>query len=235
MSESEHSRETRSTRGTKLCAQETVGVRGEAFVLSPRHLSHLHRQPTPLSRMGSLAVCSALRPPRQQRLGHFCLFFPLPSGGIARVQRSTVSPRQRLGYLWQFLPLPCGDTATARLSAASHRQRYGCFSRFLPLPPRLHQTPAPLSFRLQKFTLSPSSRPAVHHSAVFCTEQSRECLPYRKRPVFCTACIRKRLAYRRGLFSVPDGESPRGYRALRLRRSNLNTNMPIESNFRARL
>ena len=217
MSESEHSRETRSTRGTERCAQGTVGVRGEAFVLSPSHLSHLHRQPTPLSRMGSLAVCSALRPPRQQRLGHFCLFFPLPSGGIARVQRSTVSPRQRLGYLWQFLPLPCGDTATARLSAASHRQRYGCFSRFLPLPPRLHQTPAPLSFRLQNLPLRSSSRspvqhtlllhrtvlqvPGVHHSAVFCTEQSRECLPYRKRPFFCTACIRKRLAYnRRPLF-----------------------------------
>ena len=63
------------------------------------------------------------------------------------------------------------------------------------------QAPAPLSFRLQKFTLRPSSRPAVHHSAVFCTERSRECLAYRKMPVFCTACIRKRLAYnRRPLF-----------------------------------
>jgi len=63
------------------------------------------------------------------------------------------------------------------------------------------QAPSPLSFRLQKFTLRPSSRPAVHHSAVFCTERSRECLAYRKMPVFCTACIRKRLAYnRRPLF-----------------------------------
>ena len=63
------------------------------------------------------------------------------------------------------------------------------------------QAPSPLSFRLQKFTLRPSSRPAVHHSAVFCTERSRECLAYRKMPFFCTACIRKRLAYnRRPLF-----------------------------------
>ena len=88
MSESEHSRETRSTRGTKLCAQETVGVRGEAFVLSPRHLSHLHRQPTPLSRMGSLAVCSALRPPRQQRLGYFSRFLPLPLANARHLRHS---------------------------------------------------------------------------------------------------------------------------------------------------
>ena len=38
VSESEHSRETRSTRGTELCAQGTAGVRGEAFVLSPCQL-----------------------------------------------------------------------------------------------------------------------------------------------------------------------------------------------------
>ena len=173
---------------------------------------------TPLSHMGSPPFCSALRPPRQQRLGHFCLFFPLPSGGIARVQRSTVSLRQRLGYFSRFSPLPSGSAALIRPAAAPHQQRYGYFSRFLPLPPRLHQTPAPLSFRLQNLPLRPSSRSAVHHSAVFCTEQSCKCLPYS-----------------RGPFSVPDGESPQGYRVLRLRRSNLNTNMPLESNFRARL
>ena len=113
---------------------------------------------------------------------------------------------------------PHGLTAILQRSATPRQQRLGRFCLFLPLPPGLHQTPAPLSFRLQKFTLRPSSRPAVHHSAFF-----------------CIACIRKRLAYRRGLFSVPDGESPQGYRVLRLRRSNLNTNMPIESNFGARL
>ncbi len=223
MSESEHSRETRSTRGTKLCAQETVGVRGEAFVLSPSHLSHLHRQPTPLSRMGSLAVCSALRPPRQQRLGHFCLFFPLPSGGLARVQRSTVSPRQRLGYFSRFLPLPLANARHLRHSLSDFK-----------ISPSDHQAGLPYS------------------TPFFCTGRSCKCLayttvPFSVRNSLASACRTERGRFSvphvsasgsrttEGPFSVPDGESPRGYRVLRLRRSNLNTNMPLESNFRARL
>ena len=164
MSESEHSRETRSTRGTELCAQGTVGVRGEAFVLSPCHLSHLHcqplrRQPTPLSHMDSPPFCSPLRHPVSKGWGVFSAFFPhLPTAPPLHGP-----PRHP--------PLPKVGVYSA-LSSPTFGKR---------------QAPSPLSFRLQKFTLRPSSRPAVHHSAVFCTERSRECLPYS-----------------RGPFSVPD-------------------------------
>ena len=182
--------------------------------MSPCHLCPLRRQPTPLSHMDSPAICSVLRHPLSKGWGVFCDFFPYLPGvpamyGILRhpvskgwgifvcfstylLEASSVYNvlryplRQRLGYLWQFPPLPSGSAALIRPSAAPNQQRLGCFSRFLPLPPGLHQTPAPLSFRLQKFTLRPSNWPGVHHSAVFCTEQSRECLAYRKVPVFCT-------------------------------------------------
>ena len=74
--EPEHSRERRSTRGTELCTQGMVDVRGEAFVLSPSHLSHLHCQPTPLSRMDSPAICSALRHPTSKGWGIYGNFLP---------------------------------------------------------------------------------------------------------------------------------------------------------------
>ena len=190
MSESEHSRETRSTRGTKLCAQETVGVRGEAFVLSPRHLSHLHRQPTPLSRMGSLAVCSALRPPRQQRLGHFCLFFPLPSGGLARVQRSTVSPRQRLGYFSRFLPLP--------LANAKHlRHSLSAFKIYPPIIKQVSRTAHPSSAPdglasacrtpQRRFLYGTVSRvPRVQKDAGFLYRMYPQAVRVQERTLFCT-------------------------------------------------
>ena len=183
---------------------------------------------------GLQAVCSALRHPTSKVGVFFAIFTPtcwrhrpcttfygIPSSKVG-VFMAISSPTFRKRCPYTAL---CG-TQPAKV--------WVFFAIFTPTFGK-RQAPSPLSFRLQKFTLRPSSRPAVHHSAVFCTERSCKCLPYRKRPVFCTACIRKRLAYRRGLFSVPDGESPRGYRALRLRRSNLNTNMPLESNFRARL
>ena len=67
-------------------------------------------------------------------MGCIWLFLPLPSVGIARVQRSTVPPRQRLGYFSRFLPIPFGDTVPARPSVAPHQQRLGQFCLFSPLP-----------------------------------------------------------------------------------------------------
>ena len=86
----------------------------------------------PFYGLTAILQCSAT--PRRQRLGYFWRFLPLPSVGIARVQRSTVPPRQRLGCFLRYLPLPSGDTAPARPSVASPRQRLGQFCLFLPLP-----------------------------------------------------------------------------------------------------
>ena len=52
------------------------GGRGEAFVLSPSHLSHLHCQPTPLSHKDSPPFCSALRHPVSKGWGVFSAFYP---------------------------------------------------------------------------------------------------------------------------------------------------------------
>ena len=65
------------------------GGRGEAFVLSPSHLSHLHCQPTPLSHKDSPPFCSALRHPVSKGWGVFSAFYPylleaLPLHGFLR-------------------------------------------------------------------------------------------------------------------------------------------------------
>ena len=86
----------------------------------------------PFYGLTAILQCSAT--PRRQRLGYFWRFLPLPSVGIARVQRSTVPPRQRLGCFLRYLPLPSGGASLILPSASPHQQRLGCFSRFLPLP-----------------------------------------------------------------------------------------------------
>ena len=248
--ESEHSRETRSTRGTELCAQGTVGVRGEAFVLSPSHLSHLHCQPTPLSRMDSPAICSALRHPTSKGWGIFRAFYPYLLEASPVYTFYGIPPSK----VWVFLALSsptfqrhCHSTAFCGISPA---KVWVFFALFSPTS-GLHQTPAPLSFRLQNL---PSDHQAglPYSTPFFCTGRSCKCLPYTTAPFSVRNGLASASRTERGRFSVPhvsasgsrttegpfsvpDGESPQGYRVLRLRRSNLNTNMPLESNFRARL
>ena len=109
------------------------------------------------------------------------------------------------------------------------------FSRFSPLPPDCTR---PLRHSLSVFKSSPFAHQAglPYTTAPFSvrnglasasrTERCRFSVPHVSASGSRTT---------EGPFSVPDGESPQGYRVLRLRRSNLNTNMPLESNFRARL
>ena len=74
-----------------------------------------------------------------------------------------------------------GDSGEAFVLSPSHlRPCISCLIRLSSAP--FVSVLAPLSFRLQKFTLRPSNWPGVHHSTVFCTEQSRECLPYTTAP-----------------------------------------------------
>ena len=176
---------------------------------------------------------------------------PFPHGLTGRLQCSATPRQQRLGRFWRFLPLPSSGTATARLSAVSPQQRLGYFSLFSPLPPDCTR---PLRHSLSAFKSSPIDYQVdlPYSTAPFSVPRSLATAPRTGMGAFRCRTVLQVPAVQRGAFSVPDvpesgsrttegpfsvpdGESPQGYRVLRLRRSNLNTNMPIESNFGARL
>ena len=127
----------------------------------------------------------------------------------------------------------------------------GVFRDFYPY---LLDGTRPLRHSLSAFKSSPFAHQAglPYSTPFFCTGRSCKCLPYTTAPFsvrngLASASRTERCRFSvphvsasgsrttEGPFSVPDGESPQGYRVLRLRRSNLNTNMPLESHFRARL
>ena len=150
---------------------------------------------------GLTAILQPSAAPHQQRLGYFSRFSPLPSGSAALIRPSAASPLPKVGVSMAISSPTFRKRCPYKALCGTPPAKVGVFLALFTPTFGKRQAPSPLSFRLQKFTLRPSSRPAVHHSAVFCTERSRECLAYRKRPFFCTACIRKRLAYnRRPLF-----------------------------------
>ena len=211
------------------------GGRGEAFVLSPSHLSHLHCQPTPLSHKDSPPFCSALRHPVSKGWGVFSAFYPylleaLPLHGFLRypLVKGWGIYGNFLPYLPEALPLygPLRHPVSKGM---------GVFRDFYPY---LLDCTRPLRHSLSAFKSSPFAHQAdlPYTTAPFSvrnglasasrTERGRFSVPHMPKSGSRTAG---------GPFSVPDGESPQGYRVLRLRRFNLNTNMPIESNFRARL
>ena len=186
MSESEHSRETRSTRGTERCAQWTAGTRDEAFVLSPRHLSHLHRQPTPLSRMGSLAVCSALRHPVSKGWGIFVCFSPylLEASPVYNVLRYPIV--KGWGIYGNFLPyLP---EALPLYGPLRHpvSKGMGVFRDFYPY---LLDCTRPLRHSLSAF----KSSPLAHQAG----------LPYTTAPFSVRNSLASACRTERGRFSVP--------------------------------
>ena len=116
--------------------------------------------------MGSPAVCCALRHPVSKGWGIFSAFFPylpaaLPLHGFLRYPLV-----KGWGIYGNFLPyLP---EALPLYGPLRHPTSKGMvfFAIFSPTS-GLHQTPAPLSFRLQKFTHRLSSRPFVHNGAGF--------------------------------------------------------------------
>ena len=135
--------------------------------------------------MDSLAVCSALRHPVSKGWGIFSAFFPYLPGMPAMYGFLRHPTGKGWGVFSAFFPyLPAALPLHGFLRYPLVKG-WGIYGNFLPY---LWQTPGTFAtlFPTSNLPLRPSSRSAAHHSAVFCTERSRECLAYRKMPVFCT-------------------------------------------------
>ena len=151
--------------------------------------------------MDSPAICSVLRHPLSKGWGVFCDFFPYLPGVPAMYGILRHPSAKGWGVYGNFLPYLLGTPAMYGTLRHPSAKGWGVFGYFYPYLPQ-RRVPAPLSFRLQKFSRWPSNWPDVHRSAVFCTERSCECLAYGKRLVFCTARPCKGMPYSRKAFSV---------------------------------
>ena len=141
MSESEHSRETRSTRGTEFCAQWTAGTRDEAFVLSPSHLClcAVSQRPFPAwTHRHSAVLCGT----PSAKVGAFLAL----SSHTFRRHRPCTALRgiplcPRSGYIPRFLPLPLANARHLRHSLSAFKSSPFAHQAGLPY------TTAPFSVR----------------------------------------------------------------------------------------
>ena len=185
---------------------------------------------------------------------------PFPHGLTGRLQRSACTPlhstalrgtplhstAEGRGTFVTFLPYLLDASPVYNVLRYPSDKGWGIFRDFLPYLLEALPLYGPLRHPVSKGWgvfrdfypyLLDCTRPLLHSLSDFKISPSdhQAGLPYTTAPFSVRNGLASASRTERGRFSVPDGESPQGYRALRLRCSNLNTNMPLESNFRARL
>ena len=204
VAESELAYGTRFTRGRRLlrAGRRWQGLNTKASPLPPPASAPSANAPFPHGLTGHLQ-CSATPP--QQRLGYFCLFFPLPSGGIVRVQRSTVSPPSKVG-VFMAISSPtfrkrCPYTALCGTQPAKVGVFFAIFtptswtapdpcSTLFP-PSKVHPPTIKLAWRTPqcRFLYRTVSRvPRVQKGAGFLYRTCLKAARVQERAVFCTEC-----------------------------------------------